>query len=418
MYSADGEVLAEYNREYPLIIRGDAVLQDAGEWWNQICIGITQTVQISGVNEIDGISVSTQGISVVPVDADGNPICEAVSWLDMRAAAETESLIDKFGKDYLFRSTGKHAEPSYTLPMLMHLKNTEPDVFAKAEKFLLPLDFINMKLTGRPVTDYTIAGGTMAFDLRRREWSEELLGFAGLSAEKLPKVGCMGDFVGKVKPEVAAELGIIGKLEVFLGGQDQKLAAIGAGIKDGDMTVSIGTATAVTRLIDNIPDKADYSVFPFDRSSCSAEGVLRTSGSALKWLSGIMFGKASYREMDVLCEEAGGSDGVVFSPDMTENASITGLSLKSTRGNIIYALYEGVSREIAALAEEMGGARNLRVFGGGSKSEIWCKVLADTAKIPVIILNTPETASRGAAMLASGMKLKPAPAEKIINPVK
>ena len=174
MYSADGEVLAEYNREYPLIIRGDAVLQDAGEWWNQICIGITQTVQISGVNEIDGISVSTQGISVVPVDADGNPICEAVSWLDMRAAAETESLIDKFGIDYLFRSTGKHAEPSYTLPMLMHLKNTEPDVFAKAEKFLLPLDFINMKLTGRPVTDYTIAGGTMAFDLRRREWSEEL----------------------------------------------------------------------------------------------------------------------------------------------------------------------------------------------------------------------------------------------------
>lgn len=122
--------------------------------------------------------------------------------------------------------------------------------------------------------------------------------------------------------------------------------------------------------------------------------------------------------MDVLCEEAGGSDGVVFSPDMTENASITGLSLKSTRGNIIYALYEGVSREIAALAEEMGGARNLRVFGGGSKSEIWCKILADTAKIPVVILNTPETASRGAAMLASGMKLKPAPAEKIINPVK
>ena len=97
------------------------------------------------------------------------------------------------------------------------------DIFDSADKFLLPLDFINMKLTGNAVTDYTAAGGTMAFDMKKREWNTDLLGFAGVDPSRLASVGCMGDFVGTVLSEVAAELGIRESLRSFSEGRIRSL---------------------------------------------------------------------------------------------------------------------------------------------------------------------------------------------------
>ena len=294
MYDSEGNVLSEYNREYGLIIRDGFVEQDARLWWELVKEGILHTVRESGENVVDGIAVSTQGIAVVPTDKTGEPLSDAISWLDLRSDRETDLLVSKFGEDAIYSATGKLALPTYTLPKLMWMKTHMRDIFDSADKFLLPLDFINMKLTGNAVTDYTAAGGTMAFDMKKREWNADLLGFAGVDPSKLASVGCMGDFVGTVLSEVAAELGITGKLEVFLGGQDQKLAALGAGVGDGAMTVSLGTATAVTKLLDSLPDiparEDRYSLFAFDRDNFSAEGVVSTSGSALKWVVQNLFG--------------------------------------------------------------------------------------------------------------------------------
>ena len=392
MYDSEGNVLSEYNREYGLIIRDGFVEQDARLWWELVKEGILHTVRESGENVIDGISVSTQGIAVVPTDKTGEPLSDAISWLDLRSDSETDLLVSKFGEDAIYSATGKLALPTYTLPKLMWMKTHMRDIFDSADKFLLPLDFINMKLTGNAVTDYTAAGGTMAFDMKTREWNADLLGFAGV-------------------------VGITGKLEVFLGGQDQKLAALGAGVGDGAMTVSLGTATAVTKLLDSLPDiparEDRYSLFAFDRDNFSAEGVVSTSGSALKWVAQNLFGGASYKELDALCEEAGSSGGVSFSPDFTVGADIRGLTLGTTGGQIIYALYEGVSKEITALSRRMGGASSLIVFGGGAKSRIWCRILSDVSGLPVYASDTTETAALGAARLASSMKIPPAAAHAV-----
>lgn len=416
MYNGEGRVLAESESEYSLITRDGGVFQDANEWWEQVCLGIRSVVSKSGEHSVDGISVSTQGISFVPTDQAGTPLSLAVNWLDTRAGEECDALVGRFGRDFIHTVTGKIAQPSYTLPMLMLFKREHPDIFAAAERFCLPLDFINLRLTGAHITDYTIAGGTMAFDLQRREYSGELLDFAGVSLHKLPKIGCMGDYVGTVLPEVAENLGITGELRVYLGGQDQKLAALGAGIEDGVMTVSIGTATAVTRLLDEIPDDPSQSFFVFNDSCCSSEGVVPTSGSALKWVANTFFGGASYRELDRLAEEAGGSGPAVFSPDFTGGAALSGLTLGTTPGNIVYALYEGVSRDIAAAVGRMGGAGLLKVFGGGSRSDIWCRILADISGVPVALCDTPQTACRGAAILASGGRISPAKITKTFQP--
>lgn len=408
LYDTDGVSKAEFNKEYSLICKDRFVEQNAEDWWNLVLEGIKFVTKDHSGDGVLGISVSTQGIAVVPVNKEGRTLANAISWLDVRADTEATMLEAEFGRDTVYRKTGKFCNPEYTLPKLMWWKTHEPELFERAYKFLLPLDFLNMRLTGRAVCDYTIAGGTMAYNIVDKKYDAELLAFAGVDERRLPEVGCMGDFVGKLLPEVAALTGLSTDCEVYLGGQDQKLAAIGAGIDETSVTVSFGTATAVTKLTKTLPDEVNFSRFRFNDDYYSYEGVVSTSGAALKWAANTIFGGKSYRELDRLAIEAGTSAGVTFDTDLTDCGVISGITLGTTEGNIVYALFEGVSRAIAGFAADMGGCDRLYVFGGGSKSEIWCQILANVSGRRIVSLSTPETASLGAAILASGGKLKPA----------
>ncbi len=416
LYDSEGIALSEFNKEYSLICREGFVEQDAEMWWSLVTEALLFVTKEHGGDGVRGISVSTQGIAVVPVDAEGHTLANAISWLDVRADAEAKLLADHFGRDTIYKKTGKFCNPEYTLPKLMWWKTHEPELFEKAHKFLLPLDFLNMRLTGRAVCDYTIAGGTMAYNIVDKKYDCELLAFAGVDEERLPEVGCMGDLVGKVLPDVAAFTGISPDCEVYLGGQDQKLAAIGAGIDETSVTVSFGTATAVTKLTKILPDEVDFSRFRFNDEYYSYEGVVSTSGAALKWAANTIFAGKSYRELDLLAIEAGSSAGVTFDTDLTDCGVISGITLGTTQGNIVYALFEGVSRAIAGFAADMGDFDRLFIFGGGSKSEIWCQILANVSGKRIIALSTPETASLGAAILASGGKISSATAAREYTP--
>ncbi len=407
LYDSEGTALCEFNKEYSLICRDGLVEQDAELWWHLVTEALVFVTKDHG-DDVRGISVSTQGIAFVPVDEEGRTLANAISWLDTRATEEADLLEAEFGRDVIYKKTGKFCNPEYTLPKLMWMKRYEPELFEKAHKFLLPLDFLNMRLTGRAVCDYTIAGGTMAYNIIEKRYDAELLAFAGVDADRLPEVGCMGDLVGKILPEVADFTGISPDCEVYLGGQDQKVAALVAGIEESSVTVSFGTATAVTKLTKAFPDEVGFSRFRFNDDYYSYEGVVSTSGAALKWAANTIFAGKSYKELDRLAEEAGTSGDVVFDTDLTYGGTVSGLTLGTTTGNIIYALFEGVSRDIAGFAREMGDYDKLYVFGGGSKSEIWCQILADVSGKRIVSLNTPETASLGAAILASGGKLPPA----------
>lgn len=414
MYDEMGNSLCEYNKEYELIFKDGFVEQDANMWWHLVREGLRFTVEKTGISDIKGISVSTQGISFVPVDRDGNTLYNALSWLDLRAEEQALRLRERFGEEYIFSITGKPCIADYSLPKLIWFYENRREIYDRTDKFLFPLDFLNLRLCGIPMTDYTVAGGTMLYDIHNMCWCPELLEFSGISEDKLPTVGCMGDEVGVLLPEVARECGIDEGCRVYLGGQDQKLAAIGAGIDKDCCTVSFGTATAISKLTDTVGENC--CLFRFDRDSYITETALMTTGSALRWLSRNLFSGKSYREMDLLAEESvPGANGVTFKCDLTSGGAISGITLSTTGADIIYALYEGVSRDISKAVESMGGASSLKVFGGGAKSDIWCRILSRISSLPVEILNTSETASLGAARLASGGNIPPAKCRKIIN---
>lgn len=408
MFESDGTPLAEYNEEYPLIFVDSFVEQDADLWWSNLVTAVRGLVEKTKRRDVDALSISTQSISFVPVDELGNALYNSINWLDMRATEECGRLRGAFGDEVIFKKTGKHCDPAYSLPKLMWFREQRPEVYERTYKILFPLDFLNMKLTGRFVTDYTIAGGTMLYNIKEKCWDEELLSFSGIDADKLPEVDVMGTDIGKVLPHVADELGISKDCRVILGGQDQKIAALGAGLAEGVLTMSFGTASAIEKLHTEDTACPSVSEFRLNDEYFVSEGVADTTGAALKWLSRMM-GGVSYREMDALAEEScPGANGVKAYTSFSKGASFEGMTLSTTRGDMIYALYEGTCREIADRLTAMGGAEEIRVFGGGSKSKIWCEILARITGCKIRILDTPETASRGAAILASGFAITPA----------
>lgn len=398
-FDENGVAQASYHKEYGLICRDGLVEQDAENWYQLVLEALTAVAAPT----VRGISISTQGIALVPVDREGMPLMNAISWLDTRAEAQARRL----DSGYVKAVTGRNCTGAYVLPKLMWLRENRPDVWEKAHKFLMPLDYLNLHLTGRALTDYTMAGGTMAWDLQKKSYDPGLLALAGVEEERLPEVACMGTAVGKLLPEVARHTGLPESCSVYLGGQDQKVAALGAGIDSHTVTVSLGTATAVSRLTDGPVGNA----FRFDQAHYSTEGVLDTSGAALKWLMGIL-GQPDYEAMNALAEQAGGSGGVVFHTDMTAGGRIENLKLETTPGQLVYALMEGVSRSVGELA---GDAQKLVLFGGGAKSDIWCRIMARTTGKTVCVTDTAETGIRGAAILASQGQLKPATITKNFN---
>ncbi len=409
LYDGSGTVKAEFYEEYPLIFRSEFIEQDAEQWWEITKKAIRSLLSASGFPRIQALSLSTQSISFVPVDPNGRPLSPALTWLDTRASAQCKKLSEAGWVDKIFRITGKPVDATYSLPKFMWMAEYDPELLKKADKLLFPLDYLNYRLTGRAVTDYTIAGGSMAFDIQKKAWNDELLSLAGINAKKLPEVCCMGKPVGTILDEVSKETGLNRDAVVVLGGQDQKLAAIGAGICSDIATVSFGTAAAVSLLCKQFDDSCRICpVFRFDDNCYVSEAVVGTSGAALKWTANTLFGGLSYRELDVMAEASPpGANGVSFLPDFTNGAKLSGLTLATTAGDIVRALLEGICTKIAVYLDAFGGASEIRVFGGGAKSEIWCQILSDLTGTAVCVMDTPETASRGAAMLASNFQISP-----------
>ena len=421
------EVSSSY-MEYPLITgAGGIVEQDAGLWWELTLKTAKEAMSCIPPQSIDAISVSSQGISVVPVDEQWNPLCNAISWLDTRAEAEAERFKNDFGEDKIRAITGKPCDRVYTLPKILWMKNNKPEIYQKAYKLCMPLDFLTAKLTGNFVTDHSMASGTLMYDLKNAYWCDEILEKYGIDKGKLPELSYTGEIAGYVLPEVRQILGLKETCIVAVGAQDQKCAALGAGLEDNSITVSLGTAAAVMKKWESL----GKSVFP-NTTWCAytephtwvTEGVIETAGTCLRWVRDTFYKGETYRRMDVEAEcslQEGKS--LLFVPSMGNGkGAFYGLSLSSTRGDFAAAVMEGVAFEMRALLEGMhayGKEPNIILFGGGAKSDLWCQIIADVTGMKISVPSTAEAAGAGAARAAAraiGRELKPLSCEKEYQP--
>ena len=421
MYDSSGREVGSEAEEIPLATPAPGWAEQSPECYYEIpCRLIKKLAEAVPGGSVRALGISSQGITVIPVGRDGKPLCDAISWLDTRAEEELSEILSETPEEELNRITGKHPSALYSLPKLMWLKKHRPEVFGNAERFLMPMDYLTFRLCGRAVTDATMAGGTMLYDLGERKWSEKLCGKYGIPSEKLPEVLPTTSFAGYMNRESLELTGLSGNVGIAVGAQDQKIAAYGAGMKEGVVTVSLGTAGAMETLCENRSDVLPSFVFDTgDGSRIVLEGCINTFGASIRWLRDRVFPGITYKEMDALAEEAEpGCGGVCFYPHLSglstphygkpPRSGWCGMTLATSRPELIRAVYEGLACEIRqnlSAAERAGGkAERLRLFGGGSRSAILCRIIAGITGLPVITAGNGETASFGAAKAAYVMQ--------------
>lgn len=421
VYDEAGVCLGESYLEYGLITLSPLMIeQDPLAWWALTCQAVREALAAAQATRdtVKGVSVSSQGISFVLVDEAGQPLGNALNWLDGRALEESAEILAHYPAERLFALTGKRAAPFYVLPKLLWLRKHKSEDWHAARRVLMGHDYLVYRMCGTQLTDHSLAGGTLLYDLHAQDWSDELLGVFGISRSLLPDLVWSGTPAGELLPEVADELELSPHTPVYVGGQDQKCAALGAGIADGIATVSLGTAAAIIQVMNAPATDPGLRIptFPFVQPNRWAlEGVIATGAGSLRWYRDTLSPGVAYPVLD---EEANrvalGSDGVAFYPHLggagsprwqsLARGTFHGLSLASSRGHLTRAVLEGVAyqiRENLAVTQELAGpVDEVILFGGGAKSALWREIICNVIDRPVVWTPTVETAGLGAAMLA------------------
>ena len=432
LFQADGVCLGTALQEYVLISKSaDQAELDAETYWQAACKTIKQVVVSAKINaaEIAGLTVSSQGETTIALDGAGTPLRNALVWLDNRAGVQSEQLKALLGDEVYERTGIPDVVATWPACKILWIKQNEPQIFAKAAKFVLVQDFLVQRLCGNFVTDGSISCTTLLYDITTHDWWPKALQAVGINESQLPRLLPVGASAGTLTASVAAELGLSTQTRVVLGGMDQSVGAIGAGnIGAGVISETTGAALAIqASILDPMVDKSKQT--PVYVHSVPGEylfvPVCPTAGMAFKWFKDQFCGEeiaqaeregsSVYELLNRLAESVpAGSDGLVmlphlmgaFSPESNPAAKgvFSGFTLHHGRGHFIRAIQEGVAfmlRRNLELIERSGvEITEVRTTGGGSRGKLWNQIKADVCNRPFVTLENEDTALVGDAILA------------------
>ena len=433
LFDAAGRQVAAEGREYALSHPApDRVEIDAETWWSSAVAAVRAVLAVPGAipHAIAAIGVSSQGETVVAVDAKGRPLGPALVWLDNRAAAEARQLSATFPNALVYDRTGvPDVNPTWPASKLLWWRNHEPRLFHEAARFLLVEDFVLHRLTGRFVTEGGIQCTSMLFDIVEGRWWPEMLDAVGVGPERLPEAAVPGSVVGRLTPAAATALGLPVGLPVVAGGMDQGAGAVGVGNTGGGVvSESTGGALTVQAAVARHGGDASRQTPVYVHSAPGQYlycPVCPTGGMALTWFRDNLGGPeverarhegtSAYDLLTALAADiAPGCDGLTmlphlagaFSPEYVPQArgAFIGLTLAHTRGHFVRSVLEAVAfmlrRNVELVARAGAPATEIRSHGGGARSRLWNQVKADACGLPVVTLEGEDAAVRGDAMLA------------------
>lgn len=432
LFSPDGCCMGVGRQEYRLETpASDRAQLDPEVYWQACLKTVRSAIKQAGAKpeQVTALAVSSQGETTITLDSKGNVVYPALVWLDNRATDQAALLADHFGKDVYSRTGIPEIVATWPACKILWIRQNEPEVFARAHKFVLVQDYLIYRLTGRIVTDGSISCTTLNYDLVNNAWWPDVQEVIGIRVDQLPEIVKPGTNVGNLTADAARLLGLTTRTLVVTGGMDQSVGAIGAGnIKPGIVSETTGAALAIQATITN-PMIDQTRTVPVYYHSVPGKYLLvpvcPTAGMAFKWLRDNFFqaevkaaetGKTD--AYDVLTDLArsvpAGSDGLVmlphlmgaFSPEpnLQARGSFTGFTLSHTRAHFVRALLEGVAfmlrRNLDTIEQTGIPVNEIRSTGGGARSRLWNQIKADVCKRPVVTLMNEETGLLGDAILA------------------
>lgn len=413
----NGKVLGGGYKEYGLVSVYGRVTQNACDWWDAAKFAITEAVKSVDASEIKAISLSTQGSSMVPVNAEGEPIYDVITWMDTRSKQEAEELANAVGAEKIYRKCGWQVSPVLDAAKLIWLRQHENEVFKNADCFITTLEFINMHLTGRKVIDPTNAAIRQLFNIETGDWDDEILSACGITRERLPEVLPVGALVGNLTEKAASELGLSCDVKVYNGAHDQYCASLGSGaVEIGDMLLATGTTWVVLGVTPALLYTESH-ISPGIHPAPGAYGAMASivsAGSALNWYKSII--GDGFKTIDEEAEKRAESAKDLFVlpyvcgagfphglPDL--RGSMFGLDVGHDKFHIARAVMEGVAFEAKGVLDEFArqGMKidKLMMTGGAARSRLWSEIVGYVTGCDIYRMNEPETCSVGAAMTAA-----------------
>ena len=420
LMDGEGRILNIVSREYPLSFPHPGWSeQDPADWVSATADGIRALTKDFDKSEIAGIGCGGQMHGLVVLDENDRVIRPAILWNDGRTSAETEYLNNEIGKAKLSELTANIAFAGFTAPKLLWMRNNEPELFAKIRRIMLPKDYINYMLTGVHCTDVSDASGMLLFDVEHKRWSQEMLDICGIREQQMPMIYESSDVVGTIKPDMAAILGLPASVRVCAGAGDNAAAAVGTGtVGDGACNISLGTSGTVfisSRTFGVDKNNALHS-FAHADGHYHLMGCMLSAASCNKWWMDDILGTSDYAgEQAPITDEKLGRNHVFFLPylmgerspinDVDARGTFIGLTMDATRADMTQAVLEGVAfaiRDSLEVARSLGlDIRVSRICGGGAKSPLWRKIMANVCGLELEQIESEEGPGYGGAMLAA-----------------
>jgi len=421
LFREDGQLMGHAYRPYPMHTpQVDWSEQNAEDWWNAVVDTVREIVTDPEVGKnVAGISLSLQGGTMVAVDENFEQVRPAMVWNDHRCGALNQNYLEEVGPaETMYQKTGWRLGRGLNAQQIRWMKENEPENFARTHMFLSVPDYVSYKMTGIPAVDLSDAGINQLANIREAAYDPQLLAFAGITEEKLPKILRSGEVIGHLTPEAAEAMGLSTDCVLCAGAHDQYAVALGAGACNaGDILIGSGTCWVCTA----IGDEPDFES-GFAQSIAAVPGKwgtlrsLSSGGVCLEWWRRNLTVGSNGEQIpyDVINEEVAkrkaAEDGLFFYPFSGlceskkgfQKASFIGLDLSHDRFDMARAIMEGVAFQIVWMMEAFKtkpSKEGLKLAGGASKSTLWCQMVADIANLPVRIPEVADLACVGAAVL-------------------
>ncbi|MDO5478355.1 MAG: FGGY family carbohydrate kinase [Clostridia bacterium] len=442
----DGEMKLVSRKSFPVsYIREQGFVEfDAKEYVNNLIKLLSEILKENKIESVNEMAFTGQAESLVVVGNDGNPLMNAISWMDERSVEECAELTKLFSKEECESITGQQAVlPTWPATKILWLKKNKREVYDNAKTYMLLKDYVIFALTGKKVSDMSIATFSFYFDIYKKCYWKKMLDAIGIGEDKLPVLCEPCTVAGVLKADIAKMLGLSGETKINVGTLDHFAGMIGTGnIGEGKITLSTGTVMAMATFskepCDDIRGIAMHYGFLPDTHIMLP--VAESGGVSLEWFKNSCLKDVSFKDIDAEAEKRRGNELLFLpyivgtnSPEFDSRATgvFWGLRGEHDAYDMALAVMEGVGfllkKNLLYIKKNGTDAKAIIATGGGSKSALWCQLQADITDIPIMVPKEKEAACLGAAIIAavSDGKIKSYKEaaesiefEKVYNPLK
>lgn len=413
-----GDIKNTVTREYPLYFPQPGWSEQAPQdWWRETVEGIKSLTCGYDKDEIAGISFGGQMHGLVILNKEDEVIRPAILWNDGRTAKETDYLNTVIGKEKLSQYTANIAFAGFTAPKILWLKENEPEHFKQIAKIMLPKDYIAYQLSGVHATDVSDASGMLLMDVAHKCWSHEMLEVCSISEEQLPHLYESYEVIGTLKEDVAQMLGLNKECKIVAGAGDNAAAAIGTGtVGEGRCNISLGTSGTIfiSSKQFGVDEHNGLHAFAHADGHYHLMGCMLSAASCNKWWMDHIIGSKDYSGEQAKITKLG-ENHVYFLPylmgersphnDPDARGMFIGMSMDTSREDMTQAVLEGVAfaiRDSFEIAKSLGiKIERTKICGGGAKSHLWKKIIANVLNLKVDMIETEEGPAYGGAILAA-----------------